>query len=146
MPRKAAEFAELRIGQLLAQQPAPLVGATCLAAGTDQLFARRVLGAGGTLVGVIPSKGYHRTFDAAGRAAYLDLLGRCVETVVLDYERPTEEAFMAAGEEVVRRSDMLVAVWDGRPAAGLGGTADVVSFARMLGKKVVVVWPEGVGR
>jgi len=53
---------------------------------------------------------------------------------------------MAGGEEVARRCDVLVAVWDGCPAAGLGGTADAVAFARSLGKQVVVMWPEGVRR
>jgi hypothetical protein len=29
----------------------------------------------------------------------------------------------------VDKSDMLIAIWDGKPAAGLGGTADAVGYA-----------------
>lgn len=146
MPPEAVEFAERQLEQFLAAQPGPLVGLSCLAAGSDQLFARAVLNAGGSLIGVIPSKGYESTFDGAARATYVELLGRCTEVIALEYDHPAEEAFMAGGEEVARRCDVLVAVWDGCPAAGLGGTADAVAFARSLGKQVVVMWPEGVRR
>lgn len=33
---------------------------------------------------------------------------------------------MAAGQEVMNAADVVIAGWDGRPAAGLGGTADAV--------------------
>jgi len=44
---------------------------------------------------------------------------------------------MEAGESIVNEADVLVAVWDGKPAAGLGGTADVVTYARNLGKPLI---------
>jgi hypothetical protein len=53
---------------------------------------------------------------------------------------------MTAGRTVADRCDLLLAVWDGQPAAGLGGTADVVSHATYRGKSVEVVWPEGSSR
>jgi len=36
---------------------------------------------------------------------------------------------------------LLVAVWNGQPARGPGGTADAVAFARGLGRRVVHVNP-----
>jgi hypothetical protein len=42
--------------------------------------------------------------------------------------------------------DRLVAVWDGLPARGVGGTAEVVADARELGLPVEVVWPAGAWR
>ena len=44
----------------------------------------------------------------------------------------------------VDRSGVLVAVWDGQPARGLGGTADVV--ARQRGVPMEVIWPQGATR
>jgi hypothetical protein len=38
----------------------------------------------------------------------------------LGFDRPSEQAFMAAGEAMVDNADLLLAVWDGAPAAGLG--------------------------
>jgi hypothetical protein len=146
IPDQAMEYVVSGVRAYLAAVPGPLVGVTSLAAGADQIFAREVLAAGGSLVAVIPSEGYEATFPAEGLADYLALLARCAEAVTLPYPEPNEQAFMSAGEEVIRRSDALVAVWDGLPAVGLGGTADAVAYARSLGKPVEVVWPEGVRR
>ena len=42
---------------------------------------------------------------------------------------------------MVDHSELLIAVWDGKPAAGLGGTGDVVSYARQSGKHVYQIDP-----
>ena len=39
---------------------------------------------------------------------------------------------------MVEHADVLIAVWDGRPARGMGGTADAVAYARQRG--VPVLW------
>ncbi|MFJ8953478.1 hypothetical protein ACIRO1_25525 [Streptomyces sp. NPDC102381] len=53
---------------------------------------------------------------------------------------------MAAGKEVVDQSDVLLAVWDGKPAGGKGGTADVVAYAQRQGMDVRIIWPLGATR
>lgn len=118
-----------------------------LAAGADQYFAGLVLGEGGELHGVIPCEGYEATFNTVGdqdRYRHLTAAARSVTT--LPFPEPSEEAFLAAGIVVAERCEVLLAVWDGEPAAGLGGTADVVAYTRQLGKPVEVVWPEGLLR
>jgi hypothetical protein len=47
---------------------------------------------------------------------------------------------------MVKRADLLIAVWDGQPARSWGGTADVVAKARQLGLPVTVIWPNGATR
>lgn len=127
--------------------PAPLTGVSSLAAGADQLFAQAVLVCGGFLHVVVPSAGYDKTFTAeADRRTFEALLGRASETTVLPYPEPTEEAFLEAGRVVVDRSDVLMAVWDGQPSGGLGGTADIVAYARKTGRPVRVIWPPGSTR
>jgi hypothetical protein len=42
--------------------------------------------------------------------------------------------------------ELMMAVWDGQPADGHGGTGDVVERARALGRPVTVVWPAGAAR
>lgn len=44
------------------------------------------------------------------------------------------------GQLLVRRADILIAVWDGLPARGMGGTADVVQEARRVG--LPIIWIE----
>lgn len=125
----------------------PVTGISSLAEGSDQIFARAVLDAGGTLLVVVPCKEYEQTFKSeAALNNYRTFLSRASQIVKLDYVAPTEEAFWAAGQRVVLESERVVAVWDGKPAGGLGGTADVVEFARERGVHVDVVWPLGASR
>ncbi len=124
-----------------------LEGVCSLAVGADQIFARALLSTGGRLHVVIPCARYASTFTTdEARASYAELLQSSASSEELPYPLPTEEAFMAAGRAVADRSDLLLAVWDGAPAAGLGGTADIVRYAEERGKAVEIIWPEGARR
>jgi hypothetical protein len=123
-----------------------LEGVCSLAIGADQIFAMELLAAGGRLHVVVPSASYSSTFTEEARARYAELLARSNSREELPYPSPTEEAFMAAGRIVADRSDLLLAVWDGAPPAGLGGTADIVRYAKKRGKAVEILWPEGSSR
>jgi hypothetical protein len=54
-----------------------------------------------------------------------------------------EAAYAQVGHYVVDRSDVLVAVWDGLPARGPGGTAEIVAHARDRGVPLFLVSPDG---
>ncbi|WP_207956217.1 hypothetical protein [Rubrobacter marinus] len=124
-----------------------LVGLCSLAVGADQIFANVLLASGGRLYAVIPCRGYAGTFDdEAARQEFERLLSAAHEVIELPFSEPSEEAFMAAGRAVADQCDLLLAVWDGQPAGGLGGTGDVVSHATDRSKKVKILWPEGSSR
>ena len=55
--------------------------------------------------------------------------------------KPVDRAYEQAGRYVVEHSDALIAVWDGLPAQGRGGTAEIVAWGQGLGKAVIRVWP-----
>ena len=48
-----------------------------------------------------------------------------------------DRAYEAASHHVVARSDVLVALWDGEPNRGKGGTADTLVFAAQIGKPCI---------
>ncbi|MGH9128833.1 MAG: hypothetical protein ACRDY2_07680 [Acidimicrobiales bacterium] len=123
-----------------------LTGVCSLAMGADQMFAQLVLEAGGTLHAIIPCAGYELTFSTEGRASFDSLLGLAAKVETLGYSAPSEDAFLSAGYRVADLADVLIAVWDGQAARGLGGTADVVDYARRRAGEVVILWPEGVRR
>ena len=125
---------------------AHLIGVTCLADGTDTLFAHAVLGVGGVLVVVVPARGYRDSFPSSHHADYDLLIARAEHVIELDYPASTPEAYMAASLRMLDDADRLLAVWDGQPARGHGGTADVVAAARDRGLPVTVVWPAGAVR
>jgi hypothetical protein len=124
-----------------------LVGLVSLAAGADQIFAKAVLDLGGRIIAVVPSEHYERSFASDGDLInFRLLLQQAYQTITMPFDEPSEQAYWSAGQEIVKRSDRLLAVWDGKPAAGLGGTADIVRYARSHGTPVTVVWPEGARR
>lgn len=122
-------------------------GVCSLAVGADQIFARVALSAGGRLHVVVPCEGYLNTFQTnEGRSQYERFLAVSTSREQLGFSTPTEEAFMEAGRTVVDRSNLVLAVWDGRPSAGFGGTADVVAYATSQSKSIEIIWPEGAKR
>jgi len=123
-----------------------LVGISNLADGADQIFARAVLDTGGRLEVIVPAAQYRDGLPEAAHARYDALLGAASKVDRLGYVESTEEAHMAASQAMLASADQLYAVWDGHPARGYGGTADVVAEAERLGIPVTVIWPEGAVR
>jgi hypothetical protein len=124
-----------------------LYGVSSLAEGADQLFADYVVKAGGSLEAILPCVGYARSLATdAGRMRFEELRQAAGKVITLPYPAPSKEAFLAAGLILVERCEHLFAVWDGQEARGLGGTGDVVAYARARGRTVTILWSEGVAR
>jgi hypothetical protein len=149
LPTPIARLVAAALRDILRAYVPDLVGVTMLGPGADQLFARVVLELGGSLYVVQPTMGmqYRDGFeDPNARRGYDELYARASHVEALEHTESTEQAHMEAGKVVVDRSTVLVAVWDGQPSRGLGGTADVVAYARQRGVPVEVIWPEGATR
>jgi hypothetical protein len=124
-----------------------IAGISSLAEGADQIFAEHVLEVGGALTAVIPSAHYARSFaTSAGKATYRRLRAKATEVIELPFRSPSNEAYWAAGQRVVALAEVLLAVWDGTPSRGVGGTAEVVAFAGERGVPTTVLWPPGSRR
>ncbi|MEV0734852.1 hypothetical protein AB0I51_02575 [Streptomyces sp. NPDC050549] len=124
-----------------------LAAISSLAAGADQMFADIALAHGVSVTAVIPGMDYEAHLGGAEvRSAYRRILRSCAARVYLPAEPTHEEAYFAAGRWIVDHCDLLIAVWDGRPARGLGGTGDVVEYAERTGVPFTVVWPSGMRR
>jgi hypothetical protein len=123
-----------------------IIGLSCIADGADALFARAVLDSGATLIVVVPAHRYRDGLPAEHHATYDQLLAAASEVIRLDYDESTPQAHQAASERMLETADELFAVWDGKPARGYGGTADVVAAAEQQQIPVTVLWPEGARR
>jgi hypothetical protein len=147
IPFQAIAHVRQRITDIISIANKNLVGITSLAAGVDQLFASLILEHGGQLHVIIPCHGYETTFpEKIDLDRYWSLLSKAHKVETLSYPQPSEDAYLEAGRHVVDNSDLLIAVWDGKPARGKGGTADIVYYATHRGIKVEVVWPDRVTR
>ncbi|MEW2507895.1 hypothetical protein AB0878_46280 [Amycolatopsis sp. NPDC047767] len=132
---------------LVGQQPDDIVGVTCLARGADQVFARVVHELGGALEVVLPAAAYReRKVKPDNLAEFDELLAKATSVTTMPFDEPNRAAYMAASEHVLDTVDSMIAVWDGDPSGGHGGTADVVEAARERGIPVAVVWPVGASR
>ncbi|MEV5412125.1 hypothetical protein AB0K60_25220 [Thermopolyspora sp. NPDC052614] len=144
---ETAVFVSEAIRARLREVDGEVVGVSCIARGADSLFAEAVLDVGGSLEVVVPSRDYRESKVGADHRERFDaLVAKAGRVRVMDFERACREAYVAANEAVLGSIDELVAVWDGQPSGGSGGTADVVERARSRGLPVVVIWPEGAVR
>jgi hypothetical protein len=111
-----------------------------LAVGADRLVAEAALPLGYALEAVLPfaQAEYENDFPDSV-AGFRGLLAQAAGKLELDGGRGDDEnrSYEAVGRHVVRNADLLVALWDGRPANGRGGTGDIVRFAVRVG---VPVW------
>jgi len=128
-----------------------------LAEGADRVVARAVLDyPGARLDAVLPLtvEDYLEDFETeASKQEFRDLLALCRRPVLLSSRRvagdrhdPEERAelrrnaYTRVGQYVVDHCDVLIAVWDGQPARGPGGTAEVVQYGREQHRPVIRVW------
>jgi len=119
------------------------IGSCSLAVGSDQLFARCLLRLGKRLEVIVPCDGYEATFkEDANLQQYKQMLAQANSVVKLsEFREPSEEAFLAAGMTIVGLSDLMFFVWNEKPARGLGGTGDVVAYARKVGVSLRIFNP-----
>ncbi len=124
-------------------------GVSSVAAGADLLFAEGCLRAGVPLRVLLPlpQESFRRDFQPEDWARVEAVLRAAVSVEVTGQdasgmETSRDERYYECGLETVQQSQMLLAVWDGQPARGLGGTAEIVAFAREMGRRVVWIHSE----
>jgi hypothetical protein len=109
-----------------------LVAVSALADGADRFVADCVLARPGGRLEVIlpmPKADYVTDFDPVySLTEFEHLLGEASWMVTMPLNRSREDAYAAAGRAITDRADVTIAIWDGRPAAGKGGTGDIVNY------------------
>ncbi len=127
-----------------------------LAEGADRiaaqgLVARAARGAGPlsfALDVVLPfdREEFERDFaDEASRETFRTLLAGARALLELPGSRAAEAAaYEAAAYTVVDQSDVVVAIWDGGPSRGRGGTTDTIEMAAREGRPLIIIDAKGV--
>ena len=119
----------------------PVTAISSLAIGADQLFATLVVRRGGQIYAVIPFSGYERAFAPEDIKGYWSILSKASSVEILETPGTDEEAFLAAGRRVVELAELMIAVWNGKPAEGKGGTGDIVSYTIGKGTPLIHINP-----
>lgn len=127
---------------------ATLVGVTALAEGADRAFAHAVLTTRYRLDCILPFDGrdYETTFaDPLGVPVYRQLLTQAAHVEALGGTlAEADAAYVDVGQRIIDVSDLLIAVWDGAPAEGRGGTPGVIAMA--LAARKPVIWIDARGQ
>jgi hypothetical protein len=132
--REEAEF--------FSAEPARLLFVSPLADGADQIAAEAALDLGFELHAILPfeREQYRRELGDAARERFDALLARAACVLELPgQEEHRLEAYVMAGRATIAHCDVLVAVWDGLPPRGRGGTGEIVELAMMRGVPTVHV-------
>ncbi len=115
---------------------------SALAEGADCLFVENALDrlkAQLIVVLPLPDNEYLEDFtnDDAKRI-FTALLPEATDPpILISQQEDRETAYLKAGEYIVDHCDILTAIWDGKPAQGLGGTGQIVEIARQRGKPLI---------
>lgn len=126
---------------LRSQAPGEWLGLSSIAEGCDQIFVREIRGLGMSWHAILPlpKAEFEKDFPASEWAVVEDTLEHAEHIRVITENGSREDAYLDCGMATVDGSDILLAVWDGEPARGKGGTADIVAYARSLGKPLVLI-------
>ncbi len=131
-------------------RPPQLRLVTSLAEGADGIATDCAAARGWVADVVLPffRDDYAQDFPpGAPREAFFARLARCSAIMELPGDRNADGghgvAYERAGRVVLDQSDILIAVWDGGPVRGRGGTSQIVAEAVLQGIPVVHVDPAG---
>jgi hypothetical protein len=112
-----------------------------LAEGADRIVSKVALARGLSLECILPfaMSEYESDFQSAeSRDEFRGLVARATSKLELDGDRHApREAYAEAGRMLLRQCDILLAVWNGGPGEGDGGTANLVEQALAAGMPVV---------
>jgi hypothetical protein len=148
--RKLPDEAKSRrlIRDFLAQQKSATMaivsGVSSVAAGGDLLFAESCIELGIPLRVLLPMPRdqFRNDFDVATWERAERVLSTAISVEIKGDREHRRESYYECGIETVHQSEILLALWDGQQARGMGGTAEIVTFAKAIGRPVVVFHSE----
>jgi len=122
-----------------AKVPGMIYGLASTAAGGDLLFAETCaeLHVPIRVFLPVPREQFRDDFDEPSWARAESVFKNALSVEVTGAGEELKERYYECGIETVQQSQLLIALWDGAPSQGLGGTADMVHFAKEQGRPVI---------
>lgn len=122
-----------------AKTPGVIYGVTSAAAGGDLLFAETCLELNLPIriFLPVPKEKFREDFDELSWERAESVFTKALSVEVTGAGEKLTERYYECGIETVQQSQLLLALWDGEPSQGLGGTADMVHFAREQERPVI---------
>jgi hypothetical protein len=121
--------------------PGEWIALSSVANGSDQLFVHQARSLGLSWHAILPLSrvDFSTDFTPAEWSDVEKVLATADHVRVITEAGDREDSYLDCGIETVNGADILLALWDGEPARGRGGTADVVRYAQSIGKPVMII-------
>jgi hypothetical protein len=119
-------------------------GISSAASGGDQLFAESCIELEIPLRILLPRPAaeFRADFDEASWQRTVRIMENAISLEVTGRHESRSEQYYDCGIQTVAESQLLVALWDGQPARGAGGTQEMVSYARKTGHPIAWIHSE----
>ena len=127
-----------------AKVPGVVYGVSSTAEGGDLLFAETCIELNLPIRIFLPfaKEKFREDFDDESWKRAEQVVANALSAEVTGAGEDPTERYYECGIETVQQSHLLIALWDGEPARGLGGTEDIVSFAKEQGRPIVWIHSE----
>jgi hypothetical protein len=119
------------------------IAVSSVAEGGDQIFIReaRQLGISWHAILPLPRSEFAKDFSVEHWSVVERVLAQAEHVRVITENGTRDDAYLDCGMETANAADVLLVVWNGEPARGRGGTADVVHYAKSLRKPIIIIDP-----
>jgi hypothetical protein len=118
-----------------------------LAEGADRLVAWRAMANNDAdLVVPLPFDVEEYMLDfpkISSKAEFVTLLEQATQVIELPAQENREASYLAVGRYVLKKCNVLIAIWDGLPARGPAGTAQIITQAREQLKPIAWIFAGG---
>jgi hypothetical protein len=84
-----------------------------------------------------PKEEFQKDFDSDTWSRAEQVMQKAVTVEIIGDPSPRDERYYECGIETVQQSQIFIALWNGEPAQGHGGTAEIVTFAKAINRPVV---------
>jgi hypothetical protein len=137
-PKLVAHGICVALDRLIAKHGS-LAAISSVAQGSDSLFVEEVAKRKLPFLLVLPftKARFQEDFQPADWQHVEPLIAQGIYVEEVGNTGSDEEAYMETGIRIADRADIMIAVWDGKPSAGFGGTGDVVNYCRQLAKPLI---------
>ena len=129
------------LAKLKADPAVEWLALSSVAAGADMLFAQVAveLKLGWEAILPLPPAEFCKDFSVEEWNGVESLLRQAEHVRTIGERGRREDAYLDGGMETVNQCDLLLAVWDGEPSRGRGGTAEIVAYARELKRPLIII-------
>ena len=124
--------------------PGELAGYASAAIGADTLFAEACQSLNIPWIAALPFSpaDFRNDFSESQWSHAAGLLSRAAEVEICGSSDDRTAAYLRCGLRTVDEADLVMAVWDREPPRGTGGTGEVVAYARMQNKPLILIHPD----